>query len=137
MSLKIKVNETRHWSTMVRGYIAIHAAKRRITREDAAVIDSDIWLPRPMPYGAVVCISKLISCRRTEEVRSSISEREEHWGNYADGRYAWLTDPDNLIELSEPIPLRGRQGIFSWEVPEQYAKIIRERDENRSIQIPA
>ncbi len=119
MSLKIKKNETRSWSTNYRGWLGIHAAKRKMTKEEARMIDSNIWLQRPMPFGALVCIVRLVGCERTERIRDLISEREEWWGDYSDGRYAWVTSPLDMIELAEPIRLIGHQGLFGWEVPEE------------------
>ena len=118
IALKLKKNETRSWSTGYRGWLGIHAAKRPMTKAESRMIDS-IWLQRPMPFGAVVCIVRMVGCERTESVRDLVSDQEEWWGDYSDGRFAWITSPLDMIELAEPIPLLGHQGLFPWRVPEE------------------
>src|SRR4029077_20972411 len=127
MALRIKKNETRHWSTNYRGWLGIHAAKKPMSKEDAAMIDSNIWLQRPMPFGAVVCIVRLVGCETTELlVKCGVSEREQHWGNYSPGRFGWVTSPLDMIELPEAIPLVGHQGLFNWEVPAELRPKLRD-----------
>lgn len=58
--------------------------------------------------------------------RPPIDSLEKLFGNYVnvgdDGefqqRYGWTTDPSKLKILKTPIPYRGEQGIFTWNVPE-------------------
>lgn len=116
MRLKLKKNETRSWPTNYRGWLAIHAAKNRSEP-----------VPRSfgvIPYGAVVCIVKLVGCEPTERIGSLVSDQEAEWGDYSNGRYAWTTDPCRMIELPQPIPLRGRQGLFDWEPPGEIEDLI-------------
>ena len=37
-------------------------------------------------------------------------------GDYTPGRYAWKLA--NVKKLPEPIPAKGRQGLWNWEPPE-------------------
>jgi len=39
-----------------------------------------------------------------------LSAQEEAFGDYTQGRYAWVLTDARLIE---PVPLRGRQGLFN------------------------
>jgi len=98
----LKRNETRSWPTSYRGWLAIHAAKR--------IPDAVPCAWRDVPLGAVVCIVNLVNCVRTEALRNELSEEEESWGDYSNGRWAWCTE--DLIALPSPIPLRGHQGLF-------------------------
>lgn len=37
---------------------------------------------------------------------------EFHLGDYSDGRYAW--ELTNVQQLPEPIPVKGKQGLWNW-----------------------
>jgi activating signal cointegrator 1 len=67
------------------------------------------------PLGVALCVVEIYDCIDTEEFHGPtarpISEGEAAWGNYRCGRYAWLTR--NNRRLSKPVPVIGRQGIFS------------------------
>ena len=123
-----KKNETRSWYTSHRGWLAIHAAKKRFNPNDYEpefaheMRAMDIW-PDHLTYGAVVCIVWMNGCPRTEKIRTSLRGEEMFWGDYSDGRFAWTTDSSRIIQLPEPIPLRGHQGIFEWQMPEEVAAL--------------
>jgi hypothetical protein len=38
------------------------------------------------------------------------------WGDFSPGRFAWLLD--DVRKLDEPIPARGRQGLWEWDESE-------------------
>lgn len=45
------------------------------------------------------------------------AERKELlFGDWAPGRYAW--ELTNVTMLPEPIPAKGKQGLWSWDMPE-------------------
>ena len=135
--------ETRSWSTSYRGPIAIHAGKRRITRELRDLQENSLvwqavfwrWTDRyedALPFGTFVAVADLVGCCRTEDLVDLVDEPDFwdvrqapgcqsylHWyeddlGNYSPGRYGWILD--NVRPLAEPIPYRGQQGL--WSVPE-------------------
>lgn len=150
--LGLKRGETRHWAPMLkraiyRGPLAVHAAlaeRDPVTRE--SIRD---WFDRRMedcrqsreafaragikewsdlPRGAMLGLCTL------DDVRPSIlcgphNSLEASWGDYSRGRFIWL--PANMTALKTPIPCKGRQGLFNWEVPaelfadEQFAPILR------------
>lgn len=58
--------------------------------------------------GHIIGVVDLVDTRRTEQVRLDLSKRELLFGNYSDGRWAWLTE--NARPLPEPIPWKGAQG---------------------------
>jgi len=89
-----------------------------------------------MPLGSVVATCRLRDCWQivskeigTEDVSlklkipgvdlaagATIGMQEYRFGDYAPGRYIWrLAD---VKPLPEPIPARGMQGLWNWEVPE-------------------
>lgn len=112
MALGAKRIETRHWSTHYRGPLAIHAAKRW-TREEADFARV-MGLPDALPLGAIVAFARLHSCIRTEALVATIGRQEEQWGNYSDGRFAWVFQ--DIVALPAPIPFKGLQGLF--DVPD-------------------
>lgn len=127
MRRRLKKNETRSWSTHYRGYLAIHAAKKRFNPAEYVRPYGLTMDCSQLVYGAVVCIVKLVGCETTEFcVKAGVSESEQFWGDYSEGRFAWITSPLDIIELPEPVPLRGHQGLFSWEVPSWIAKKVRD-----------
>lgn len=108
--------ETRHWSTRYRGPLLIHAAKRWTAEEREFVADmiDDGFLPPdfvlPPPLGALVAVSRLVDVRPTEQAVRTLAADERVWGNYAEGRFAWILD--DVVALPEPIALKGAQGLF-------------------------
>lgn len=126
----LKRFETRSWKTDYLGYLAIHAAKRWSPEQQLFAAEP---LLKPfvgsekLPLGAVVCIVELQGCLPTQEVlqalyavdgrgRSTRAVYEELLGDYSFGRWAWKLE---LVEVfDEPIPARGHQGLWDWDVPE-------------------
>lgn len=110
--------ETRHWDTLHRGPIAIHAAKRVVTDLDPELAEIVIdefgghWA-MDLPRGALLATGRLVACH---PVANLIVPAEE-WaqGNFGPGRYAW--ELAGLRPLARAVPWRGRQGLF--EVPAQ------------------
>ena len=120
MALGEKLIETRGRRTKHRGWVAIHAAK--------AAPDAVAWRypfngvlhkhgiehPRLLPLGVVVAVTRITDCLPIEELRArTLSEQELYFGNYADGRYGYLTE--GLRRVREPIPMRGWQTI-PWKM---------------------
>ena len=121
-----KQYETRSWRTSYTGLIAIHASKNHEETEYSGIaLDG--------PFGAIVAVCRLKGCIPTEtmlQVESGdlnlhpnwppITEAERYVGNWSPGRWAWaLTD---VVKLSQPVPLRGYQGL--WNVPRDIATIL-------------
>ena len=59
-----------------------------------------------------LCRVKFIGCRRTEDIRSQLTEKELAFGNYFDGRWAWLTEYCQIIDRREPHV--GHLGFWEW-----------------------
>lgn len=136
IAIGAKTVETRSWATDYRGPIAIHAAKSCDFLD--FIIDDETWagvlhqhmgqtLGSIFPLGSFVATAELVSCRRVEDIDPDfLDEKRQHegsrfsWterelGNYARRRYGWILD--NVRPLPEPVPYRGRQGLF--EVPDE------------------
>lgn len=123
LTIGAKSIETRSWATTYTGWLAIHASKTtpawakdyfrhsRFARE--AFERAEISF-HALPLGCVIGRVYLYGCRRVEGVRDSLSEQERDFGDYSDGRYAWLTR--NPLR-HEPIAASGRLGLWKWEPP--------------------
>lgn len=118
----IKKNETRSWAVKYRGPIAIHAAMREVF-DGLALIPVPIAIKTKealrcewadMPRGAIIATGELVDCIKiTPEFVATLSPDELALGDYTLGRYAWKLA--NVKRLPEPIPAKGKQGLWSWE----------------------
>lgn len=125
----IKENETRSWPTKYRGPIAIHSAVKAIQHtwsdlymndEAREVICRRLELPEiidgpaTFPMGCILATADLVDCIRiTPELVAALSADELALGDYTLGRYVWKLA--NVQKLPEPIPAKGRQGLWNWE----------------------
>ena len=125
--------ETRGWRTHYRGPIAIHAGKK-IDHQAVLMIARDyprIWRDiTPLPSGSIVAVAELVECRKAVmnpayELVELVGEKdavlfdamENDFGDYTPGRYAWELANVRLIE---PIPAKGRQGLWNWQQPSEW-----------------
>jgi hypothetical protein len=112
IAIGAKPYETRHWVAprrFIGQRIAIHAAKRRMSKDDLewwSMVSGQSLVP---PVGAFVCTAVLAA------ILPAVRVPPDDYGDYSEGRFAWhLTD----IEPIEPaIPGRGAQGFWMWERP--------------------
>lgn len=139
VALRFKQYETRSWSTSYRGKLLIHAAARKATfnpfrelyekkgfkgltpsEQRAYAVCAEINNCVPSRFGCIVAIADLTNCGRMMpaegykaewEVRiSDQTELELAVGDWAPGRYAWKLE--NIKALTEPIPCKGKQGLW-------------------------
>lgn len=83
----------------------------------------------PLAFGAALCLVDVVKVWRAEAVLEHAKQFEdgaaEHWaeelalGNYAPGRYAW--ELRNVRLLRYPVPVKGRQGLFTLSDREEIA----------------
>jgi hypothetical protein len=118
----LKTIETRSWGTNYTGWLAVHAAKtfppgaRQLCKSEPF----SGWLKRlgltidTLPHGVVVCRAQLIYAFRITPA-SLIHEFDRQFGNFAHGRYAWVLGA--IVAYPDPIPARGRQGLWNWDEP--------------------
>ncbi len=134
IALQLKGDETRSWATPYRGALGIHAAKRKIYKEECSAILENcplnkdkhrLWealcnISANPSYGCVVAVSQLTDCRMMaqrgsillEECHSLIDDQsplERAVGDWQVGRYAWRLE--NVISLPQPILHKGTQGM--------------------------
>ena len=102
----LKVIENRHWPTMYRGPLAIHAGKSRAWLDDTYT--EDLGGEQAMTFGAVVAVADLIDCRRITDLPEELQLNE-----HANGPYCWLL---SNVRRIRPVAWRGAQGLF--EIPD-------------------
>ena len=107
----LKHYETRPRRTSIRGRVAVHAGKKRISLEDMTVV----VIPaagNALHYGAVIGTVEIVDCVPVEEIRDKLTEREKALGDYSPGRFAWVLRNPEMFDT--PIPARGAQGWWNW-----------------------
>lgn len=131
--------ETRSWQTSYRGPLAIHAAKGLGPvggmRGLQALCTSEFFYPAlyvhidraaDLPRGAIVATCELVDCVPTTYIKNVKiiqrrqdlpawlwTEQEKAFGDYADGRWAWLLA--NIVILPKPISAKGALGLWEWQ----------------------
>lgn len=137
MALGMKHNETRNRLTHYRGDLAICSAKTLEGIEklssiqlvalagfltgskfEMTVIAAKRHL-ESLPRGVVLCVVEVFDCQPSEMFQSNkfvpgakiaMSIREEQFGDYSPGRFAWRTR--NVRRLADPVKVKGGQGFF-------------------------
>lgn len=117
MAIGLKTIETRHWNPSYRGPLAIHAAKRwdGETADWWRGLGRGEGFPIKPPLGVVVAVGRLVDVKPTEELLTTISDRERSWGNYGPKRFGWIFRDVQALEI--PISVIGRQSFF--QVPDE------------------
>jgi activating signal cointegrator 1 len=115
-----KTIETRAWSTTYRGWVAIHAASAFSDKNMAlaskppfrgALVKGGYPNVGSLPLGCFVCLVDLRSIVSTDRLDpKDVPEREQYYGDYSPGRYAWFTETP--IALKNHIPYQARQRLF-------------------------
>ena len=140
----IKVFETRSWKppkNLIGQRIAIHAAKKKPTREEIDNYPPAIrremeklhcftkWW-ETIPYGAIIATTRITSFFYVQEVVDAsvrvkgLRTDETHecthdyldidmFGDYSPGRYAWQLS--GVSKEVEPIPAKGVRGLWIWK----------------------
>lgn len=120
----VKIHETRSWPAppdLVGRRLYIHAASRHVgPAEMTPVLQhlvSVVFADRvePLAYGALLGSVRVIDCRRCEDTTPA-SREDEHAGNWARGRWAWLLGDPRAFAV--PRPIRGQQRLWYCDRPE-------------------
>jgi hypothetical protein len=118
IAIGAKSIETRSWRAAYDGVLAIHAARKwtptdRVFALGAAapVLHAAGWDPRGgLPTGEIVALVTVRDIVRVELIRDTLSPQERIFGNYSDGRWAWLLELPR--PLRKPVPMRGSLGLW-------------------------
>lgn len=141
MALGEKRIETRSWDTDYRGLLAIQSAKHWDKDQEVLTYQDPFYesLKRGgirtkadkfgaqrfvFPHGHITCVVRLLTCWPTEQTEATyprlMTEQEKAFGNYDDGRWAWVTG--SVFRLPEPILFPGPRSLGN--VPEDIAMRI-------------
>ena len=114
----LKRIETRSWATKYRGPILIHASATRIPKEYRDNPDLAFAKGLEMHNGYIVCKANLVDCvLMTEEFLATVDETEKKLGFYSVGRYAWILED---VEPVEMVKAKGHLGIWNYEKEGDY-----------------
>lgn len=119
----VKKIETRNWATTQRGNILIHASQGKAGSIFADEPPFKKYIPdfKKLPFGAIVGQATITDVIRIEilglpdELIDRLTMEEKAFGEYAEGRYAWILD--DALQFEKPIPARGTLSI--WEYPDE------------------
>ena len=116
-SAGVKLRHTPDWQTPYRGPIAVHGANRiNVPGAPEALCRSALghrWRYM-VPLGMVMAVGELTGCYQAHRL-TKLTRADREAGDFYDDRYAWRIE--NLRPLIQPIPARGRQGLWNWEPP--------------------
>jgi hypothetical protein len=126
MELGEKEIETRSWYTGYRGPLVIHAAKGfpKWARETADEEDEfrhalGGLTSRDLPLSQGLCVVELLACVKTTELHKieavlgrKMHPHEETFGDYSDGRFAWVTRYLRHIKSDQLV--KGALGLWEW-----------------------
>jgi hypothetical protein len=110
MALGVKQIETRSWPTKYRGELAICASVRKMGTDERWIFEN-LVMPNPgyePKYGFCLCVVELYACVVTDNILRS--GKEALLGNFAPGRYGWMTR--NYRRLKTPYAITGQQGLW-------------------------
>ncbi len=125
-----KFLETRSWQTNHRGPLLIHAARSlpEHVREEclreplrSRLREAGIRHPDELPLGQVIGVAELVECVLAEEM-DDIPETERVRGLFGVGQWVWRFEDATPFE--EPIPARGRLGVFELKL--ETASLVRQ-----------
>ena len=119
--LGIKTIETRNWKTAYRGSILIHASQGKAGSTFANEPPFKKYIPdyKKLSFGAIIgqaTITNIFRIERLEmpeELINRLTMEEKAFGDYAEGRFAWMLE--EAFVFDKPIPARGTLSI--WEYP--------------------
>ena len=124
----VKNVETRSWpppQSLIGHRIAIHAAKkivafpdtpayREVQRRGEQRIGPRLAADRISTKGAVVAVATLQNARQVQDDTAIPQGNELLFGDFTLGRWIW--ELSNVQPLDPPVPARGHQGLWNFEL---------------------
>ena len=116
-----------NWAPRYRGVLAIHASKgvdkpalddQRVT---LLLITAGITATWDLPRGGVVALARLHTILTRDVAYNKLGARERLL--LGDGSFIWWLR--SVVRLPNPIPARGRFGLWEWEVPAAVMPLVR------------
>lgn len=123
--------ETRSWNTIIRGRIAIHAARKRDSfslglmdtpefQDGLKVYDTSgrgktFITDIADTFGCIVGTVEIVDCRSLVRLAGSKYDtpKERAFGDWREGRWGWILRDPVLFE--NPVPAKGTLGFWNWE----------------------
>ena len=140
----VKNIETRSWSpprNLIGQRIAIHAAKKVVSfpdtpayREFNDAVSNALghdWLGK-IPTGVVVAIATLKTARQVPGDTAIPQGDELLFGDFTPGRWMWELSDVQLLD--PPLPVRGHQGLWNFDMPRPGA--IPDRNQTKDRECP-
>ena len=124
MMLHQKTIETRSWELpkfMIGQECVIHSAKnfpkwaQQLCNQEpfhSALRPLGNYAYPELNRGKGLCVVRFLGSRRTEDVRTQLPDKEIAFGDYGDGRFAWLTE--YIERWGTPTPAIGHLGFWNW-----------------------
>lgn len=147
----IKRIETRSWPTKHRGALAIHAGRsldrgalrlaitgnggNYVSLQDVEAVERWIATHGPIVTGAAIGVMNLVDCIQMDQELIDAPEMasELPWGGWAPGRWAWVLQP--IEWFAEPIPAKGRLGLWEWPAAPVVERKVRRFFETSSYKL--
>lgn len=112
--------ETRSWQTPFRGELLIHASLGKKGDALCAAPPFSHYINDfdKLPFGAIigsVVLKNIVPVERlhlSSDVLAMLTLEEKAFGDYTQGRYAWLLHTP--VPFSKPIPIRGSLGLWNY-----------------------
>lgn len=111
--------ETRSWPTNIRGTIGIHAGKKidksvfsdRVYKE---IFERHNITPQNIITSAIIGTCEIVDVQKTESLISTISKKEELFGNFSPDRYGWILS--NVKPIDPITNIKGMLGFWNYEL---------------------
>ena len=126
MALGIKTIETRSWSTETSRIFSYPRYRTLPEKGQDLCYESPfkevlklyygLFTPEMLPCGKVLVVVNLTAVFSTTAVWPNSLNRA--LGDFSPGRFAWLTN--DVVQLPWFVEASGRQGLWDWDVPEQF-----------------
>lgn len=116
----LKKIETRSWQTAYRGPLLIHASLGRKGKVLAEALPFSKYIADfdKLPFGAIIGQVELEDIVPVEQLfyssekLAALTLEEKAFGDYTQGRYAWLLSEPVMFE--EIIPVKGGLGVWKY-----------------------
>ena len=119
----MEVNRDAGWYTPYRGELVIHAAKgfpkwaKETCDEPEFARALGGLTAAQLPLSVGVCVVRVLGCIRTTDLHKAEYVDELEFGDYSEGRFAWLTE--YVRPLRNIGPVRGSIGLWNWAASDQ------------------
>lgn len=126
----IAIHVTAKWNPKVLDWLMLHWATEGYQATDQGILrkalERHIVTLSELPLGCVLAVGyagKLTKTRHAD--RMNLSRLERAAGDWSDRR--WAKEIEDVRRFHAPIPAKGKQGLWDWEPPENWAELLQPR----------